>query len=156
DLIAEDLAAGEDRTSPSTSPGQVYLHRTAHLGWYERVSWPLELKPLARGYYRFGPARLASSDLFGFFPVEREDETRNAIIVYPRLYTLPELGLPAERPFGERRGFDRLFEDPARPSGLRDYRPGDSLRRIDWKASARSQALQSRVYEPSSTQHLLV
>src|SRR5439155_19960951 len=81
---------------------------------------------------------------------------RASIFAYPRRSTVLGLGLPAERPFGERRGFNRLFEDPARPSGLREYRPGDSLRRIDWKASARSQALQSRVYEPSSTQHLLV
>ena len=64
--------------------------------------------------------------------------------------------LAADRPLGERKGRDRIFEDPLRFAGLRDYRPGDSLRRIDWKASARRQALQSRVYEPSSTLHLLV
>jgi uncharacterized protein (DUF58 family) len=64
--------------------------------------------------------------------------------------------LPAERPFGEIKGRDRIFEDPSRIAGLRDYRPGDPMRRIDWKASARTQSLQSRVYEPSATLHLLV
>ena len=39
---------------------------------------------------------------------------------------------------------------------MRDYQPGDSLRRIDWKATARRGHLQSRVYEPSATLHLLV
>ncbi len=156
DLISEDLPVGEERMTPSGSPGQVYLHRTTHLGWYERVNWPLELDAPARGYYRLGPSRIDSGDMFGFFPVEREDERTDAIIVYPTTYTMPELGLPAARPFGERKGRERIFEDPTRFAGLRDYRPGDSIRRIDWKASARRQALQSRVFEPSSTLHLLV
>jgi len=156
DLISEDLPVGEERMTPSGSPGQVYLHRTTHLAWYERVNWPLELDAPARGYYRLGPSRIDSGDMFGFFPVEREDERTDAIIVYPTTYTMPELGLPAARPFGERKGRERIFEDPTRFAGLRDYRPGDSIRRIDWKASARRQALQSRVFEPSSTLHLLV
>jgi uncharacterized protein (DUF58 family) len=69
---------------------------------------------------------------------------------------LPELGLPPDRPFGERKGRERIFEDPGRIAGLRDYRPGDPMRRIDWKASARRQSLQSRVYEPSGTLHMLI
>jgi uncharacterized protein (DUF58 family) len=156
DLISADLPVGEERLSPSGSPGQVYLHRSGHLSWYERLNWPVALKAPARGYYRLGPGRLTTSDIFGFFPVEREEETRDAVIVYPRTYTMPELGLSPDRPFGERKGRQRIFEDPARFAGLRDYRPEDSLRRIDWKASARRQSLQSRVYEPSSTLHLLV
>ena len=65
-----------------------------------------------------------------------------------------ELPLPAERPFGDRKGRNRLFEDPLRTAGLREYRPGDPLRRIDWKATARSGELRSRVYDPSATQQL--
>lgn len=156
DLVPEQLPAGDERLTPSGSPGQLYLTRSTHLGWYERVTWPLELDAPARGYYRFGPARFRSGDIFGFFPAEREDEDYTSVIVYPTTYTMPELGLPAERPFGERKGRQRIFEDPGRIAGLRDYRPEDSLRRIDWKASARRQELQSRIYEPSSTLHMLL
>jgi uncharacterized protein (DUF58 family) len=42
-----------------------------------------------------------------------------------------------------------LFDDPARIQGVRDYQPGDSLRRMDWKTSARAGSLQVRRYEPS-------
>ena len=43
-----------------------------------------------------------------------------------------------------------MFEDPTRLQTIRDYRPGDPLKKVDWKATARRQELQSRVYDPSS------
>ncbi len=157
DFVPDAIDFGdEEHTSPSGSPGQVILTRSTHLGWYERVSWPMDFDAPTRGYYRFGPVRLTASDLFGFFPVEQHQEQHDALVVYPRMYTLPELGLPAERPFGERKGRQAIFEDPGRFAGLREYRPGDPMKHIDWKASARTGELQSRVYEPSSTLHLLL
>ncbi len=156
DLVPEALPLKDEHLSPSTAHQALYLSRSTHLTWYERVSWPLEFEAPARGYYRLGPARLSSGDIFGLFPVERDDEHYDSIVVYPRVYTLPELGLPSERPFGEQTGRERIFEDRSRIAGSRDYRPTDPMRRIDWKATARRQALQSRVYEPSATLHLLV
>ena len=156
DAAPEAALTGNLRTTPTGAPGYVYTIRSTHLGWYERINWPLQLRATARGRFRLGPVRLETGDPFGFNPVVREDETRDSFIVYPRIYELPELGLPAERPFGEMKGRQRIFEDPGRIAGVRDYQPGDSMRRIDWKASARRQSLQSKVYEPSATMHLLL
>ena len=156
DSFPEGLLEDETRLSPASFPNYVYLSRSTHLSWYEQVQWTLKFDAPERGYYRLGPAQLQSGDLFGFFPVRQDEEIYDSIIVYPRLYTLPELGLPPRRPFGERKGHERIFEDPARIAGARDYRPGDPMKRIDWKASARSQNLQSKVYEPSNTPHLLI
>ena len=44
----------------------------------------------------------------------------------------------------------RIFEDPTRIAGVREYQPGDSLNRINWKATARTGELQSKVFEPST------
>jgi uncharacterized protein (DUF58 family) len=156
DPMPEASLTGEERTSATGAPGYVYLIRSTHLTWYERINWPLELQAPQRGYYRLGPARMTTGDIFGFNPVSRDEDSYDTFIVYPRVYSLPELGLPAERPFGEMKGRQRIFEDPGRIAGVRDYQPGDSMRRIDWKASARRQELQSKVYEPSATMHLLL
>ncbi len=156
DAVPEASLTGDERTSGTGAPGYVNTIRSTHLSWYERISWPLQLKAVARGHYRVGPARVTTGDAFGFNPVVREEEKYDTFIVYPRVYELPELGLPAERPFGELKGRQRIFEDPGRIAGVRDYQPGDSMRRIDWKASARRQTLQSKVYEPSATMHLLL
>ena len=156
-----------DRLPDALSPPDLHLPpagvsemnaytRTTHLGWNERTSWSLELPCPARGYYRLGPARLRSGDGFGLFGNTREETHTDGVVVYPRTVSLPDLGLPAARPLGERRGRERLLENPLRTAGLREYQPGDPIRRIDWKATARSGELQSRVYEPSSTHHLLL
>jgi uncharacterized protein (DUF58 family) len=156
DAFPEGVLENEERLRPAAFPGFVLLERSAHLGWYERINWPIEFDAPKRGYYRLGPARLESGDLFGLFPVDRHERGHDGLIIYPRIYSMPELGLPARRPFGEQRGRERLFEDPGRIAGTREYRPGDPMKRIDWKGTARHQALMSRVYEPSSTHHLLI
>jgi uncharacterized protein (DUF58 family) len=99
---------------------------------------------------------LRSGDGFGLFTNQREMTRTQGVVIYPQTVSLSDLGLPAARPLGERKGRERIFEDPLRFAGLRDYQPGDSIRRIDWKATARLGQLQSRVYEPSTTHHLIV
>lgn len=156
DSLPENAIDAEEPTSPTGAPGYVYLTRSTQLGWYERINWPLQLQTPQRGFFRLGPARMATGDMFGFNPVTQDTDEHDSFIVYPRVYTLPELGLPAERPFGEIKGRQRIFEDPGRIAGIRDYQPGDPMRRIDWKATARRGTLQSKVYEPSATMHLLI
>lgn len=139
--------------SGSASPG-ISDWRTSLRG-HERVARQYGLSAEDRGVYEIGGTRLRSGDPFGLFTSERLDERRTRVTVYPR--TVPvELALPAVRPYGEDAGGSRLFEDPSRIVGVRDYRPGDSLRRIDWKATARLGSMQARVYDPSSSRHLLL
>jgi uncharacterized protein (DUF58 family) len=99
--------------------------------------------------------RLRSGDLFGFATAERTLEMADSIVVFPRVVPLAKLGLPARQPLGEMRARSWIFEDPSRIAGAREHRPGDSLRRIHWPASARAQRLQSTVYE-ATTSHKLV
>jgi uncharacterized protein (DUF58 family) len=132
------------------------LARATGLSWYQRVTWEYELDCRERGYFKIGPARLRSGDLFGFFKRERQEEAGTEVLVLPRMYDLGPLDLLPARPSGELKGAQPLVEDPLRPAGVRDYRPGDSVRRLEWKATARRQTLQSRVYEPAGSLELLI
>lgn len=111
-----------------------------------------------RGYYRLGPLRLTSGDLFGLTTPHIGTLAADHLTVYPRIMPLTQLGLPSRLPYGTIAARQRLFEDPARPSGARDYRSGDSLRRMNWKASARNQSLLVRTFEPaiSLESHILL
>ncbi len=145
------------RTASGHAANTEVLTRSTSLGGNDRIDWPLELRAVQRGYFRVGPGRLRSGDLFGL--LEREEEVgrpADVVIVYPRTYPLADLGLDSARPFGDLRGGSRIFEDPSRVVGVRDYQPGDTMRRINWYATARLGRLQSRLYEPSRSQSLVI
>ncbi len=118
-------------------------------GALQRLTRRLTLHCTARGYHVFGPATLRTGDGFGLFSRRALLTEELRVIVYPRLYPAAALRLPAKNPLGNLASKQRLFEDPLRTAGIREWQPGDSLRRIHWRAMAKHQRLLSRVYEPS-------
>ena len=119
------------------------------LGGRGSHSHTYHIKGLQRGYYRLGPLRLTGGDLFGLARPRLGYLAADYLTVYPRIVPLTRLGLPSRLPFGTIASHQRLFEDPARPMGARDFRSGDSLRQINWKASAHTQKLLVRTFEPA-------
>lgn len=152
--LAGQFEVPGEHLAAAAAPGTSWIVRRGAMGWYEQQAWDFRLSSQERGWFFIGPTRLRSADLLGIFPSAAEFDEPRHVTVYPRVFPIQDLGLPADRPFGERKGRNPIFEDPIRIAGLREYRPGDPLKRIDWKATARSGELQSRVYEPSSTQQL--
>jgi uncharacterized protein (DUF58 family) len=156
ELLPDQLPPVGARVLPAAYQGSFYYTHTTSLAWYERVTWRQRFSCTTRGFYEVGPVRLRSGDLFGFFPRQMQLDKRDPVAVLPRLLDLGPLELPVRRPFGSAKGGNRIFEDQSRIAGLRDYRPGDPLKRIDWKATARRGTLQSRLYDPSATVTLIV
>jgi uncharacterized protein (DUF58 family) len=154
--LVEQLPVQEEMLAGAAAPGLSWLVRRGALGWYQQHQWEFKLRPTGRGFHQIGPSSLKSADLLGVFPRTLADDEKQSIVVFPQVFSLEDLGLPSQRPFGERKGGNRVFEDPLRIAGLREYRPGDPLRRIDWKATARTGEMMSRVYEPSATHQLYV
>lgn len=102
-----------------------------------------------RGYYQVGPLSINSGDLFGFARSEWREQNPKHILVYPRIVSLAQLGLPSRTPFGQLAAPNRLFEDPARLNGVRVYASGDSLRRVHWKATAHTNTLLVKKFQPA-------
>jgi len=136
---------------PGNTPGTGLLSKSTALLWYAGVSWKHLLRCHRRGYYQLGPTTVISGDIFGFYPRSFTQPSIDHIIVYPRIFPIAQLGIPSLHPVGETTAERRIFEDPVRVVGIRDYSPHDSLRHIHWKASARHQTLQVKVFEPTTT-----
>jgi uncharacterized protein (DUF58 family) len=116
---------------------------------HERLTLGYSLTGKRRGYYPIGPLVTMGGDLLGSATYEHRFRDDDFVIVYPKIVALHKLGFPSQSPFGTLPSHERLFEDPSRFLGVRDYQPGDSLRRMDWKTSARVNSLQVRRYEPA-------
>ena len=151
DEFPEEIEIVGAEVTPSSNPKSMIMRLHTSMSWYERINWEYTIRCHTRGFYRFGPARMESGDLFGFFESESVLRGNDYLLVYPRVVPLHDLGLPALRPLGELRGGIEIFQDLSRPSGLREYQIGDPLKTVDWKATARRQQLQVRTFEPSST-----
>jgi len=109
-----------------------------------------------RGYYRVGPLTLSSGDLLGLTPPVSQRGAEDYLIVYPRVIALRQMRLPSRTPMGRLKDSQPLFEDPTRAWGKREYVAGDSLRRVDWKASATTGRLQVKQFEPSISLETLI
>jgi uncharacterized protein (DUF58 family) len=115
----------------------------------ERVHLRYELTGWRRGYYPIGPARLTTGDLFGFAEASGSFSQVDYLTVYPRVIPLTRVPLTSCAPYGTIKSREPIFADPTRIIGVRDYRPGDPLRSVDWKSSARAGNLQVRKHEPA-------
>jgi len=102
-----------------------------------------------RGYHQFGPFLAETGDLFGFFRRFKAGHSREYVTVYPAVEPLSEYDIASRRPLGTVKISNKIFEDPTRIIGVREYEPGDPLNRIHWKTTARMGALHSKVFEPS-------
>ncbi len=151
DEFPEPLMLQGKRLEPHYKPRRMLLVNALSLWWYQRVTRRYTIECRARGVFTLGPVTLRSGDPFGLLTRESQREQLDTLLVYPPLLPIGRFGLPAHRPFGEHTIPRRLLEDPARVRGVREWRPGDDLRRVHWKATARAMTLQSKVYEPTTT-----
>jgi uncharacterized protein (DUF58 family) len=104
---------------------------------------------LLRGYYQLGPVLLETGDVFGLHRRFRVATEPHFALVLPKVLPLQGFNLASRRPLGEIRVVHRLFEDPTRIAGVRPWQQGDPLRRIHWRATARTGEIHSRLYEHS-------
>jgi len=135
----------------STREDRVVLTNMFPINMYHRVTRRFPMRCLQRGHFIFGPTRIQSGDLFGFFRRDMFVEKLDSLLVYPRLVPLEKLGIPSQQLFGDIRLRRHLFQDPVLTAGVREYLPGDSLKRIHWKSTARLNRLQTKVFEPTTT-----
>lgn len=103
-----------------------------------------------RGYHRIGPMVMESGDLFGLQKRFRTGEQQEYVSVLPTIAYIDTFNIASRRPHGPVKTTNRVYEDPSQLAGLREYQPGDPLKHIHWKASARHGELLTKTHEPSS------
>jgi uncharacterized protein (DUF58 family) len=132
-------------------PGYELISKSTSILWYSTINWKYRLFCSRRGYYKLGPLSVTSGDIFGFYPRTSYQALVDYIIVYPKIYSISRFTVSSNYPQGDSKSEKRIFQDPSRMIGIRDYVPGDPLRRIHWKASARQQKLQVKLFEATTT-----
>ena len=137
------------------TPGEMSFTGDCWLLWYQQAHFNWGLLARRRGVYRVGSGHMKVGDLLGFFPREKQAEGDTQVIVYPRLVPLKPVSLPSRDFFGSP-GAKSPVQDPIYILGTRDYQHGRPARHIHWKASARHNRLQEKIFEPSEQKKVLL
>lgn len=155
DHVTDTLRVAGKPLLASERPGQGTLQNSWSLLWYERVVRHLVIDARRRGAFTFGPVRLTVSDLFERGTNSEERELPGELLVRPRMVPVRAPHVAAA-PLGTARTRSSLFTDPSRYAGVRRYQPGDPMRRIHWRATARVGEPVSRRYEPVHERQVLI
>lgn len=115
------------------------------------------LRPLNRGDQMFAPMEVRIRSALGLWQIRRRLASGQTVRVYPNFAAvaryaafaldqrLMQLGVVQQRRRGEGQDFRQL----------RDYREGDALRSVDWKATARTGRLISREFQEERNQQVV-
>jgi uncharacterized protein (DUF58 family) len=126
-------AAGS-RLLTSLKPGQkqTYVSRT----WLTH-----------RGGFQVGPTLLTVSDPLGLFRIKKSFPAQNSLVILPNIFPILSFlsppGLVPGGPVIRRKSMDIT----PHAAGIREYEPGDPMKRIHWPTSARRGQLMVKVFE---------
>lgn len=137
-----------ERPTPDLTPGVRCLVPPLRPG--HRAQTDYRMTATRRGRFLLGPPTVRIGDPFGLWEDNRTLPVRSEVLVVPTVVTLA--GMPIST--GTRSAAaDRAMSgasggDP--DVGIRNYRNGDDIRTIHWRASARHDELMVRLEEPVS------
>lgn len=134
------------------------LPRRVRLPPNREVELPYRITPNARGRFRYAGCALRVASPWRLWRQRRTVAAEQGVRVYPNFAPLTKLALvgaeQASRVVGahlrRRRGEGTEFQQ------LREYRVGDTLRQIDWKATQRARKLISRDYQDERNQQVML
>ena len=132
------------------------LPRQIQLEAGQKTDFDYKITPVERGKFSFAKIELRSTSLLGFWHRYFTIEEKHEIKVYPNYSEVIKFGtLAAEQRLSQmgimrkrHRGTGTEFHQ------LREFRQGDRLGSIDWKASSRIQKLIAREYQIERDQQI--
>jgi uncharacterized protein (DUF58 family) len=147
----------EDKIPNSLSVEHGTISFDMSLKSLEEVQRTYEVSAPRRGRYPLGPVTLTSRDLMGFRAYSGTIGTQDLAIVLPQVEDLGRVELSARRvgvwpgtvPSRSVGAGTEFFE-------LRPYVPGDELRRINWKATAKRRTLVTNEFETERVTDVLL
>jgi uncharacterized protein (DUF58 family) len=123
---------------------------------YRQIVRRHEVHLAKRGWYRLDSVTMTAGEPFGLVRAVRTFPVSLTLLVYPRGVPLRELPLPNHSWLGELPVRRWIVEDPFLAAGVRDYRSGDPLKAVHWKATARTGRLQVHKRDHTADHRLFI
>jgi len=139
------------------TPEQVEIEASAttiSIPPFTQFRYPYRIRPVQRGKLRLGPVQMMLRSPLGWWEHSYHAPSFQEVKVYPDFANVQHFSLLLQDNLQGQSGVKLLHR---RGEGqdfhqLREYRRGDSLRQLDWKATARVHKLISREYQDERDQ----
>ena len=123
---------------------------------FQKVNRSYKVKCTKRGFYELRDIHMYATNLFG---TEKYDQTIDApasFVIYPNLVDLDGAFIKPDTTLGDFSVNRWIIDDPMMIIGVRDYMPTDSLKSVNWKATAKGQKLLVNKYDYTSDKKVLM
>lgn len=115
--------------------------------WNQRVTRKLNFRGSVRGHYFIQSAEINVYNLLMTKDYYIELPQNTDLYVYPKQVNTEKLNLLISSVYGTIQTRQRYQEDMLSFAGIREYRAGDEMKRINWKASAKGEDLLVNLYD---------
>ena len=126
------------------------------IGMYQRISRTLQIDLKKRGYYTIKSIDLVSSDLLLTRKLVGHADSQSVLIVCPRLINREDLDIPYRQMLGQVLTRHALLPDPFEFRSIREYQSFDTLRSVNWMATARTGQLKVNVHEFTASREVVI
>lgn len=133
-----------------------YKHDVFSLLPYQRITRNIKIQCTGRGYYEITSVSLVSTNLFFAGSLACNPECGAYLYVYPVKSSLAALKIPFRKMMGTVLTDRRLYEDPFEFRGIRPYQSYDSMKDINWKASAKTGEWKVNQHHDTSSQEVRI
>ena len=123
---------------------------------YEEVTKKLPFTAAHRGCYRLDDLQLTEGSLSFRYKMMKSFSASPEIYVYPRVKTTKRFKIDYRRIIGDAVARRSFLEDPFFFCGIRDYSPFDSMKKVNWKATARTGSLKVNQYHTTQSQRVML
>jgi Uncharacterized conserved protein (some members contain a von Willebrand factor type A (vWA) domain) len=114
---------------------------------YEKITKEYSIQAARRGYYVINEVELSSSDLLGKYRVLKNYQCNAELYVYPALIDKNDLYIKLNKMNGEILTKRHIIEDPFQLRGIRQYELYDSLKVVNWNATAKTGELKVNQFD---------
>lgn len=143
---------GEKNVSVSD---KCYKNDIFSLMMYQKITRTLNFTATKRGFYWIDKLDLVSSDLFMKDKLLASAENHVELLVYPGQVNVQGLKLLFKNLLGTTLTRQYSYEDPFEFRGIRQYQSYDTMKDVNWKASAKTGELKVNIHDYTARQEVI-
>lgn len=122
----------------------------------QKITRHLDFTTKKRGFYEIPEISVIAKDFFMTRTFAMNLKNNSSLYVFPKKIEGPDFDVICNQLLGEIEVKNSLLEDPFLFRGIREYMPGDSLSRMNWKATAKTSNMMVNQFGHSSEQQVKI